>query len=74
MASEKNLGFSDALTEFIAGAQIARAAWQPGFHLELEDGVIYHVEPNGDRVNWSTTHEDLLAEDWMVTKEAEEDK
>lgn len=69
--AEKNLTFSAALVRFVKGDQIARASWEKGFHLELEDGVIYFVEPNGDRLSWAPTHQDLLADDWTVTQEAE---
>lgn len=69
--AEKNLAFSAALVRFVKGDQIARSAWEKGYHLELEDGVIYFVEPNGDRVEWAPTHADLLSGDWTVTKEAE---
>lgn len=68
---EKNLAFSPALMRLKEEDQIARGAWEKGFHLELEDGVIYHVEPNGDRVEWAASHEDILSDDWYVSKEAE---
>lgn len=68
---EKNLTFSAALVRFEKGDQIARKSWEKGMHLELENGVIYYVEPNGERVEWQIAHEDVLAHDWAVTEEAE---
>lgn len=68
---EKNLSFSAALVRFTKGDQIARAFWEKGMHLELENGVIYFVEPNGERVEWNVSHQDILSEDWAVTKELE---
>jgi hypothetical protein len=69
--AERNLAFSAALVRFTKGDQIGRASWEKGFHLELEDGVIFFVEPNGDRLEWNATHQDILADDWTVTQEAE---
>ncbi len=73
---EKDLTFSAALVRLKKGDQIARANMEKGMHLELDGDQISFVEPNGDSVAWIPKHEDLLAEDWTVTKEAgdEEDE
>lgn len=68
---ETNLTFSAALVRFLKGDQIARTSWEQGMHLKLENGVIYFVEPNGEKTEWNITHQDVLADDWSVTKEAE---
>lgn len=67
---EKNLNFGVALVRFKKGDQIARAGWD-NEHLVLEGSVIYVTAENGNQTEWTPSHEDLLADDWMVTKEAE---
>ena len=69
--AEKNLSFSAALVRLIKGDEIARASWEKGFRLFLDYGVIYFVEPNGDRLTWGVSHQDILSDDWTVSKEAE---
>lgn len=75
---ESDLNFGIALLRVKEGDEVARASWEKGWYLVLQvaqdaDGadVILKVEPNGDKAEWKPTHEDLLAEDWEVTKEAE---
>ena len=69
--AESDLTFSMALVRFKKGDEIARTSWEKGFHLIADEGEIYKVEPNGEREVYKATNEDILAEDWEVTKEAE---
>jgi hypothetical protein len=76
--------FSAALVLMRSGALIARACWPMGQWLrvcqaEETDTVSQpflmldrpsppEAYPGGERVPWSPTHEDLLADDWRVVE------
>lgn len=78
MAEEKELTFSAALVRLKKGDEIARASWEKGLRLAYvrnesknRDEILY-CEPNEIEKNyWAAKQEDILADDWVVVKEAE---
>jgi hypothetical protein len=72
---EKNLTFSAALVRLKKGDEIARAAWPEGITLSLEENDIIESK-GGDEFGetWEPSIEAILAEDWMVTREAGEEE
>lgn len=77
--SEKNLTFSAALVRLKKGDEIARKVFGKGDHLSFKEGEmddetgnINFVESNGEAVAWIPTQNDLLSDDWFVSKEADD--
>lgn len=67
--------FGKALRALRKDEKVTRSAWDGSFlQLQKPDedskmtvSYIFLEDPDGDRVPWVASHEDLLADDWEVT-------
>jgi hypothetical protein len=67
---EKNLPFGVALTRLRQNDEVGREGWADGECLFMRDGVILRREAQGtEKAITAVSTEDVLALDWMVTKE-----
>ena len=70
------MDFSQALKTLKMDNRVRRTAWRPGAYIELQlpdsDSkmtlpYIFMRNAFGAAVPWTAPHEDLLAEDWMLS-------